>query len=80
MRNLLQQCAATITDLANLTTNGKSQMKDDERIKRINAIYEDIKDEYTFTSHLKEQVELLASMRQKESNGIGTLQSLYDLK
>ena len=80
MQNILQQCAANIIDLTNLNANGKSQMKDDERVKRINSIYEEMKDKYTFTSHLKEQVEMVALLRQKESNGIGILQSMYGLK
>ena len=80
MQNILQQCADNLTDLTSLTTNEQYQMKDDERLKRMDAIYEDMKDKYTFTTHLKEQVEMLALLQQKESNNVGTLQSMYSLK
>lgn len=80
MKGILQKCADNITDLTNLSTNGKLEMKDDERIKRIDAIYDDLKDKYTFTTHFKEQIETLALFRQRESGNIQALQSLYNVK
>jgi len=80
MKSMLQKCGNDITDLTNLTTNGQLEMKEDERIKRIDAIYDDMKDKYTFVTHFKEQVNVLMLSRQKEFNDIQALQSLYNLK
>ncbi|TKK64711.1 hypothetical protein FC093_21935 [Ilyomonas limi] len=80
MKSMLQKCGNDITDLTNLTTNGQLEMKEDERIKRIDAIYDDMKDKYTFVTHFKEQVNVLMLSRQKESDDMQTLQSLYNLK
>jgi len=80
MNGILQKCVDNITDLTNLTTNGKLEMKAGERIKRIDVVYEEMKDKYMFAAHFKAQVELLALSRQKEVNNIQALKSLYGLK
>lgn len=46
--NLLYECSKNLKELITLITNNNSKMKDDERIKRIDWLYEDMKDKQLF--------------------------------
>ncbi len=78
--SLLGGCANDITDLISLTTAGKLQLTDDERISRIGALYSDMQDKYSFVQDFSEKVSILALSRMKEQNDAGTLGSLYHHK
>lgn len=80
MNDVLATCAADISNLTNLSTDGIISMKDDERLKRIESIYADMMGRYNFSCHFKEQIQRLSLSRAKESSDIQTLQSLYNIK
>ncbi|MEO5889676.1 MAG: hypothetical protein ABIQ31_05450 [Ferruginibacter sp.] len=48
---LLEQCAININELITLTTSGEYEMKDDERLKRIDALEMDMQDKYAFAQN-----------------------------
>jgi len=52
-------------------------MSDEERLKAIDAIYEDISDKYHFLSVFNKQTEILRIQREKESGDVKVLQNLY---
>lgn len=74
---VLAGCAKTMTDLQNVLTPGKLVMSDDERMKRIAADDDKIKDQYEFTCHFCTQVRLLAAQRNQDDNELKNLTPLY---
>ena len=47
--HISSECTKSLNDLIAVTTDGTLEMTDDERIKRIDGIYDDMKDKYAFT-------------------------------
>lgn len=80
MSNLLDKCADDLEELKMLTTNGAAEMKDDERLKRIDDLYTDMQDKYSFATHFENLIQLLALLRAKNSNDINTSRLLYEIK
>ena len=63
---LLQECIETINELLAIITAGKLEMKDNERLTRIDKLYTDIQDKYTFCTVMSEDMALLAAQRMGE--------------
>lgn len=61
--NLLNECMKTVEELILVTTSGKLEMKDDERLKRIDRLYADVQDKYSFACSFSEDMGLLAVQR-----------------
>jgi len=47
--NMNNECDKSLDELIDVVTDDRYVMKDDQRIKRIDAIYEDMKNKYAFT-------------------------------
>ena len=67
---LLDDCNANIDELVILTTSGKLQMKDDERLERIDVLYNDMQNKYTFIKSFGNEAIELAITRTKEKNDV----------
>ena len=67
---LLDDCAATIDELVIVTTSGKLEMKDDERMKRLDDLYIDMQDKYTFIKSFGNETIELAGARIKENKDV----------
>jgi len=74
---LLNEAAEDITALTNVVSDGQLQMKDDERIGRINQLYHDMTDKYEFLHDFGDQVQLQALQRQKGLQETQTILKLY---
>jgi hypothetical protein len=61
--NLLDECIKTVEELLLVTTSGVLEMKDDERLKRIDKLYADMQDKYSFACSFSEDMSLLAMQR-----------------
>ena len=61
--NLLDECKKTVEELILVTTSGKLEMKDDERLKRIDGLYADVQYKYSFACSFSEDMGLLAVQR-----------------
>ncbi len=61
--NLLQECVKTIDELFMVITPNQLQMKDDERIKRIDKLYLEMQDKYSFCSSFSEEMGVLSVQR-----------------
>lgn len=61
--NLLDECIKTVEELILVTTSGKLEMKDDERLKRIDGLYADVQDKYSFACSFSDDMGLLAVQR-----------------
>ena len=77
---LLNNCANDIGDLISLLTVKQFQLGDDQRIQRIDAIYNDMKDKNAFAQSFSNEVNVLITNRQKEQAEVASLQSLFNLK
>lgn len=67
---LLSDCAATIDILIQIIASGTFEMKDDERLKRIDALYTDVQNEYTFASSFRQNLRLLSVQRLHEQTEV----------
>ena len=69
---LLEGCAQVVDELIMLTTYGDMKMKDDERIQRIETLYEDIRQNRVFLGLFGGQAKMLAAQRQQEIHEAGS--------
>lgn len=67
---LIVDCANTIDELIVITTSGKLQMKDNERLQRIDALHLDMQGKYTFAQSFSHEATVLAVHRVRENNNI----------
>jgi hypothetical protein len=77
---LLDDCTTAIDELITLTTSGKLEMKDDERLERIDALYKDMQDKYTFEKSFSNEAMELAVERLKEKNDVQTSRLINGVK
>lgn len=77
---LLDDCENTLDELITVTTDGNLEMKDDERLERIDILYQDMTDKYTFSQSFSNETMVLASSRIKENNDVQTSRALYGIK
>jgi hypothetical protein len=76
--NMLRQCDASLADLMDVIQSGSLEMTDDERLKRIDALHEDMADKYAFTQAFRNETRLLAAQRLAEKAGIAAVGNLHD--
>ncbi len=69
---LLGDCDKTLDELITITTAGKLEMKDDERMIRIDKLYLDMQDKFTFSQSFSNEAVSLAATRIKEKTDIQT--------
>ena len=77
---IINECIKNIAALTPLVTNGDLEMKDNERLNRINQIYLDMQDMYSFTMFFSNEASVLAANRLREANDISTSKTLHDVK
>lgn len=77
---LLEDCIKTVDELIAVTTSGQLEMKDDERLKRIDDLYNDMQDKYTFVKGFSNEAKLLAVSRIREQNDIQISRSINGIK
>lgn len=76
---LLDDCKNTLDELITVTTDGNLEMKDDERLERIDILYQDMTDKCTFSQSFSNETSVLAASRMKENNDVQTSRALYDI-
>lgn len=78
--SLLSDCTDVIDALITVATNGELEMKDDERLKRIDSLYSLMQDNCTFAQSFSVETKFLTVQRMKEKNGIQTIRLLTGIK
>jgi hypothetical protein len=61
--NLLNECVKSIEELVMVISSGILEMKDDERIKRIDNIHIDMQDKYAFCASFCNEMAVLSAQR-----------------
>lgn len=80
LNNLLADCGKVIDELLLIISDGQLEMKDDERLKRIDAISTDMQDKYAFCSSFSEDMALLTMQRMSEQVQINHSKILNGIK
>ena len=78
--NLVDKSAKNLENLISVLTAGKLRMNDGERIKQIDGIYMDTRDQFQFLRKFNNGTDLLAVNRSKQNNDVQTLRNLYGIK
>lgn len=74
--NMLRESEFTLHELDRVLSNSDFEMKDDERLQRVDLLYSDMKDKYMFTSAFSNSTELLIGQRAKEQSEIVSYRNL----
>ena len=77
---LINKCATDIEELTAIITANDSEMKDDERLKRIDAIHANAQEKCVFTERFREETTVLAVQRAREKNNVEKACALYGIK
>ncbi len=80
LSRLNSDCSQTLSDLDAVTTPGKLGMKDDERFRRIDALYSDSQGQYRFAKTFSEQVTIMALQKRQAELDNSTATYLYGIK
>jgi len=76
---LFADCDAVLDQLIDLTTASKLELRDDERMQRIDLIYDDMVDMHEFAGSFSNETLVLGASRQKEAKEINSLRGLHNL-
>ena len=63
---LIKNCDTNLDELLTIVTDGKLEMKDDERMKRIDMIYQNMLDNYAFSESFSNETKILAVSKAAE--------------
>lgn len=77
--NLFDQSVNNLETLAMIITSGTLRMSDDERLKQIDELHEDMVDKFSFLRHFNNQTYVLALQRTKDENQIKLTKKIYGL-
>lgn len=75
--NVLAECTKDLEELVLVITSGKVEMTEDERIRRLDKIYETMRDRSAFTGHFTGQVNVLIAQKERENRQNENLKKIY---
>lgn len=78
--NVFNSSLENIEQLLAIISDGELQMKDDERLKRIAALYADMQDKYAFSSSYSEEMAVLTVQRMQHRADIQLSKRLNGLQ
>ena len=74
--NMLRESEMSLEELDRVLSNSDFEMKDDERVKRVDHLYSDMKDKYEFTKSFSNSTQVLIAQRSKEDHEVIVLEEL----
>ena len=74
--NMLRESEMSLDELDRVLSNSDFEMKDDERVKRVDALYLDMKDKYTFTKSFSNSTQVLIAQRSKDEHEVRVQEDL----
>lgn len=78
-KRLLQNCSDTLDQLLVLTTDSKLELKDDQRIQRIDELHKTMLEDYNFCISFSRDAKLLALSKSAEQKEAKDMDALYGL-
>ncbi len=79
-KGMIKQGESAINELTIITTAGETEMKDDERLARLDKVHEALQDQYAFAKDFSDRTKLLAMQRKKEAHEVQSLRKLYKIQ
>jgi len=77
--NLLKESLRNLDELLLVVTAGQARMSDDERLKEIDRIHDEMQDKLMFLRSFNNNTSVLALQRARERNDARTTQKAYDI-
>lgn len=77
--NLLGQSLQNLDELVTVVSAGKLRMSDDERLKAIDRLHQNMEDKLSFLGHFNHEVQLLGLQRAKAKSDIELSRKIYGL-
>ncbi len=74
--HLSEEISKSLAELTSLITDGELELTDDQRIRRIDAIYRETKDRFTFTQSFISEASVLSAERASDLNTVDFLKKL----
>lgn len=78
--NLLAECARDLEELILVTTSGKLETKDDERLRRLEKLRLSVQDKYDFALSFTSELEILVRQRLREKRDISEVRRWYEVE
>jgi len=75
--NLINYAEGVLNNLIDIVTPAKMEMSDDERIVRIDHLYDEMQEQYDLVNEFDDSVKVLSIQRAKEINDIHSIRSMY---
>lgn len=76
--NMLFLCDASISELLTIIRSNETEMKDDERLVRIDKLYDDMLDKHAFVQSFDSDVRLIARERERETCSVERMHKQYE--
>ncbi len=76
---LLENCGRTLDKLLALTTDAKLELKDDQRMERIDELHETMLSDYNFCISFSNEVKLLSISKAGDRKDFKVLEDIYGL-
>lgn len=76
--NMLFLTDASISELLMIIRSNQTEMKDDERLMRIDKLYDDMLDKHAFVQSFDNDVRLMAAEREREQREVESLRKQFD--
>jgi hypothetical protein len=77
-QKVLSECNRDLQELELVAVNGKVEMTDDERIQRLDKLYDSMKDKFAFTVTYCNQVKMLLLQKHQELQQLQTERRFYE--
>lgn len=74
--NMLRESELTLDELGRVLSDSDFEMKDDERVKRVDLLYVDMKDKYSFTKSFSNSTRMLIAQRTQDELEISVQNTL----
>ncbi|SHH93168.1 hypothetical protein SAMN05444671_4349 [Flavobacterium sp. CF108] len=78
-RHLIDNCNETLDQLLIISTDTKLEMKDDERIERIDDLHKTMMEDYSFCENFSREIKILSLSKAKDKNDVKQSQLLLGL-
>lgn len=78
--NLLSESLKRVEELVMVITAGKLRMSDDERLKAIDRIYDDVIEQYSFLNEFSNSTAVLSLQREKEKMDVDLMRKIHGIR
>ena len=76
---VMDECSKDLEELYLIITSGKVEMTDDERLRRLDYVYEAMRDKARFIQRFTNDIQLLIRQKKQETESINELKNSYGI-